>query len=111
MSDAITPEEAYIATVRGLQELAAKLPHVTQDDVLDIASMPAEELRRRALIGRDWHGHFSHCLDGIKELLAMPGAAPDGCCDHHRVRGVVEPMLERSGLTWENDYRGRLKDS
>lgn len=105
----MSPEERYLATVAELQTLATRCPHVTQQDVLEIASMPVEELRRRAIVGRDWHGHFSHSLDGIKEIFAMPGSGIDGCRSHKEVRAIVEQLVARSNYTWEDDYRGRLK--
>lgn len=105
----MTPEETYLATLHELQGIAARCPHVTQQDVLEIAAMPVDDLRRRALIARDWHRHFSHCLDGITEIAAMPGAAPDGCWMPQQLRTVVEQLVARGNYTWQDDYRGRLK--
>ena len=85
-------ETDYLATIRNLQKVAVECPHVTQADVLDVASMEVGDLRRRALIGRDWHGHFAHCLDGLPELQRLSGT-PDGCWDHTHVRMVVEALL------------------
>ena len=105
----MTPEDRYLATVRDLQELAKRAPHVTQQDVLDIASMPVEELRRRAIVARDWRGHFSHSLDGITEISAMPGSGIDGCRSHKEVRAIVEQLVARCPYTWEDNCYGRLK--
>lgn len=82
-------ESEYLRCVAELQKMAESAPFVTQRDVLDIASMSREELQRRALRARDWHGHFAHALDGIPEIRNMPGAAPDGCWSHREVRTVV----------------------
>jgi hypothetical protein len=105
----MTPEEKYLATVAELQALARNAPHVKQSDILEIASMPVEELRRRALVARDWHGHFAHSLDGIKEIFAMPGSAPNGCWSHREVRSVVQQLVARCHYTWEDNCYGRLK--
>ena len=95
-------EAAYLAVVRELQQIAEKAPHVTQRDVLDIASMPVEELRRRAIRHRDWHGHFSHCLDGLPALRGL-GAAPDGCWDPRTIRSVVEALLRARGVKGDSN--------
>lgn len=91
----MTPEQSYLATVAELQALAKNAPHVTQADILEIASMPADELRRRAIRQRDWAGHWSHCLDGLGVSM-MSGAAPDGCWMPREVRSVVEQLLRRT---------------
>jgi hypothetical protein len=90
----MTPEEIYLATVAELQALAKNARHVTQADILEIASMPADELRRRAIRHRDWACHWSHCLDGLG-VWKTPGAAPDGCWMPREVRSVVEQLLRR----------------
>jgi hypothetical protein len=82
-------------TLSELQQIAKRGPHITPDDVRDIAAMPRDELQRRALRSRDWHGHFSHSLDGIPAIRNMPGAAPDGCWSHREVRAVVEGLLAK----------------
>jgi hypothetical protein len=89
------PEAAYTATVRMLQEHAKNAPYVTQADILDVASMDPMEMRRRMIVSRDWHGQFSHCLDGIPEIQAMPGAGIDGCRMHREVRAVVTGLLDQ----------------
>ena len=109
MTAALTPEQAYLATVAELNTLAERSKHVTHMDVLRIASMPADELRRRAIVALDWHSCFSHCLDGMPELKAIPGGAPDGCWLPGPVRGVVEALLRRSDLTYEDTSHGRRK--
>jgi hypothetical protein len=91
----MTPEESYRATVHELLALANNAPHVTQADVLEIASMPVEELRRRAIRQRDWAGHWSRCLDGLG-VWKLPGAAPDGCWMPREVRSVVEQLLRKT---------------
>lgn len=105
----MTPEESYLAIVAELQALARNAPHVTQADILEIASMPIEQLRRRAIVARDWHGHFAHSLDGIKEISAMPGSGIDGCRSHKEVRAIVEQLVARCPYTWEDNCYGRLK--
>jgi hypothetical protein len=109
MTTALTPEQAYLATVAELNALATRAKHVTHEDVLRIASMSADDLRRRAIVALDWHGCFSHCLDGMPELKAIPGGAPDGCWLPGPVRGVVAELLRRSELTYEDTCFGRLK--
>ncbi len=109
MTAALTPEQAYLATVAELNTLAERSKHVTHVDVLRIASMSADELRRRAIVALDWHSCFSHCLDGMPELKAIPGGAPDGCWLPGPVRGVVEALLRRSDLTYEDTSHGRRK--
>ena len=109
MTAALTPEQAYLATVAELNTLAERSKHVTHEDVLRIASMSADELRRRAIVALDWHSCFSHCLDGMPELKAIPGGAPDGCWLPRAVRGVVEALLRRSDLTFEDTSHGRRK--
>ena len=109
MTAALTPEQAYLATVAELNTLAERSKHVTHVDVLRIASMSADELRRRAIVALDWHSCFSHCLDGMPELKAIPGGAPDGCWLPRAVRGVVEALLRRSDLTFEDTSHGRRK--
>jgi hypothetical protein len=90
-----TSEERYLATVAELQMLARNAPHIKLADILEIASMPVEELRRRAIRQRDWAGHWSHCLDGL-DVWQLPGAAPDGCWMPREVRSVVEQLLTRT---------------
>lgn len=85
----------YMRTVAELQEIARKAPYVTQDWVLQVASMDPAEMRRRLIRSYDWHNHFSHSLDGIAEVRNLPGAAPDGCWDHRSIRGVVMCLLQR----------------
>ena len=109
MTAALTPEQSYLATVAELNTLAERAKYVTHEDVLRIASMSADELRRRAIVALDWHSCFSHCLDGMPELKAIPGGAPDGCWLPRAVRGVVEALLRRSDLTFEDTSHGRRK--
>ena len=47
--------------------------------------------------------------DGMPELKAIPGGAPDGCWLPRAVRGVVEALLRRSDLTFEDTSHGRRK--
>lgn len=88
-------EAAYLRTVSELQELARRAPHVRQDYVLQVACMDPMEMRRRLIRSQDWHGHFSHSLDGIPEIQAMPGSGIDGCRMHKEVRAVVLGLLEQ----------------
>lgn len=102
----MTPEESYRATVRELQELAKRAPRVTQQDVFDIAAMPIEELRRRALVARDWHRLYQQCLDGLPALIPH-GAAPDGCWEPRTIRRVVEALLAKGAAPGSGGNDGR----
>ncbi|EWS54330.1 hypothetical protein [Methylibium sp. T29] len=93
--EAVNHERAYLSVVAELQELARRAPHVTQDWVLQVASMDAMDMRRRLIRSSDWHGHFAHSLDGIPEIQALPGAGIDGCRSHKEVRAVVLGLLQR----------------
>ncbi|WP_428414448.1 hypothetical protein [Methylibium sp.] len=88
-------ERAYLRVVAELQELARNAPHVTQDWVLQVASMDEMDMRRRLIRSSDWHGHFAHSLDGIPEIRNLPGAGIDGCRSHREVRAVVLGLLQR----------------
>ena len=88
-------EAQYLRTVAELQELATRAPYVDQDWVLTVASMDAADMRRRLIRSKDWHGHFSHCLDGIDAIKALPGAGIDGCRSHKEVRAVVMGLLAK----------------
>ena len=86
-------EANYRRTVAELQELARRAPHVTQDWILQVASMEPDDMRRRLICSNDWHGHFAHSLDGIPEIANMPGAGIDGCRSHKEVRSIVLGLL------------------
>lgn len=88
-------EQAYLRTVSELQALASRCPYVSHDWVLAVASMDVADMRRRLIRSNDWHGHFSHSLDGIPQIQNMPGAAPDGCWSHKEVRGVVLGLVRK----------------
>lgn len=103
-------EASYLATVRELQQLAKRASRVTQDDILEIASMSIEDLRRRALVARDWHRAFAQCLDGIPEIKAMPGAAFDGVRGPKEIRAVVETLVRHCPKTWERSCFGEPKE-
>lgn len=102
-------QESYLRCVHSLQEIAKELPYVTHQDVLDVASMSREELQRRALIARDWHSHFAHALDGIKEIRCIPGSGIDGCRGDREVRAVVTALVDACPVTWERTFRGEPK--
>lgn len=102
-------KEQYLATVNELETLRKKLPHVEHDFMLDVASMPIEELRRRVLVQFDWLGHFHHALDGIKEIRYIPGGGMDGFRAPDEVRRVVEELVKNCQITWESDFRGKPK--
>jgi hypothetical protein len=102
-------KEEYLVTVAELQKLAKKGPHITQDWILEVASMHRDEMRRRLLVNYDWHVSFAKCLDGIKEIKVMPGSAPDGCWDPRHIRGVVEQLVAACPKTWEKNCFGELK--
>ena len=86
-------ERAYLRTVAELQQLARRAPYVSQDWVLEVASMDPMEMRRRLIRSSDWHGHFAHCLDGIPQISNLPGSGIDGCRTHKEVRAVVVGLL------------------
>lgn len=102
-------ETKYLQTIAELQELARKGSHVTQDWILQVASMSPDDMRRRLIVNYDWHVSFAKCLDGIKEIKVMPGSAPDGCWDPKRIRSVVEQLVAACPKTWENNCFGALK--
>mgnify|MGYP006144350577 FL=1 len=86
------PVEDYRATVAMLLQHAKRAKHVSHEEVLEIAAMSADELRRRAVVARDWHRLFSMCLDGLPLLQAL-GAPPDGCWFPRDIRRVVEMLI------------------
>jgi hypothetical protein len=88
-------QRRYMQIVAELQELARKAPYVTQDWVLQVASMDPADMRRRLICQSDWHGHFAHSLDGIPEIRNLPGAGIDGCRMHKEVRAVVLALLQQ----------------
>ena len=88
-------ERAYLRTVAELQEIARRCPHVTQQWVLEVASMDSDDMRRRLIRSNDWHGHFACSLDDIPEIRNLPGAGIDGCRTHKEVRAVVMGLLQR----------------
>jgi hypothetical protein len=94
--------EAFRATVRMLQIHAQRAKHLDQDTILEIAAMDPDELRRRAVVARDWHRSYQKCLDGMPQLLDrqrfgrnIGGTAPDGCWFPREIRSTVERLLER----------------
>lgn len=86
------PTEAFRATVAMLLVHAKPATQVSHAEVLEIAAMAPDELRRRAVVARDWHRLFAQCLDGIPELKKL-GAPPDGCWSPRTIRRVVEALL------------------
>lgn len=92
-SDMSTEEAKYRSTLAELQELARNAPYVTQDWVLEVASMDPADMRRRLIRNYDWHEHFAHSLDGVEAIRNRPGAAPDGCWSHKEVRSVVMGLV------------------
>lgn len=90
------PVEDYRATVAMLLTHAKRAKNVSHEEVLEIAAMSPDELRRRAVVARDWHRLFSRCLDDLPELQAL-GAPPDGCWFPRDIRRVVE-MLVTQGI-------------
>lgn len=91
---ALDPVDAYRATVAMLMAHARHAKQVSHEEVLEIAAMSQDELRRRAVVARDWHRLFSMSLDGLPELQAL-GAPPDGCWFPRDIRRVVELLLAR----------------
>lgn len=91
---ALDPIDAYRTTVAMLMTHAKPAKHVSHEEVLEIAAMPPDELRRRAVVARDWHRLFSMSLDGLPELQEL-GAPPDGCWFPRDIRRVVELLLAR----------------
>lgn len=96
----MTVEEGYLAAVAELQALSKNAPHITQADILEIASMPADELRRHAIRQRDWAGHWAHCLDGLG-VWRMSGAAPIG--------GGEPTRWACSGMEDDPEHPGQLR--
>jgi hypothetical protein len=89
------PSEAYRATVSMLLAHARRAKHVSHEEILELAAMDVDELRRRAVVARDWHRLFSKCLDGLPALQAL-GAPPDGCWFPKDIRRVVEALLSKA---------------
>lgn len=87
--------EIYIARVAMLREHAKQAKTVTEEDVLDAASMDADELRRRYLVQKDWHRLFAKCLDGLPfaQHGINGGTCPDGCWFPRDIRAIVERLL------------------
>lgn len=102
-------EKKYLATVAELQAISKNAPHVTQDWILQVASMDVDDMRRRLIRNYDWHASFSHVLDGLKEIRCLPGSAPDGCWEPRSIRGIVDQLVSASPVTWENSYSGTPK--
>lgn len=92
-----------------LDQLAEGLPHVRPDFIEEVRKMEPMELRRRLLIGSDWQGGFSSCLNGIKEIAVIPGGGIDGCRMPDDVRRIVERLVKECPVTWENSYLGHKK--
>lgn len=95
MPNGLGPVDSYRATVAMLLAHAKQARHVSQEEVLEIAAMSPDDLRRRAVVARDWHRLFSRCLDGLPELQAL-GAPPDGCWFPRDIRRVVEILVAQS---------------
>lgn len=85
---------AYEATIAMLQHHAKPSKEITQEDILEVACMDVNELRRRHLVQRDWHRLFAKCLDGLPELQAL-GGSPDGCWLPRDIRKVVEALIAK----------------
>jgi hypothetical protein len=105
----IVSEREYLRTVAELQEIARKAPFVTQEWLLEVASMDPKDMRRRLIRGFDWQAHYSHSLDKIPEIQGVPGGGIDGCRSHKEVRAIVEWLLERSRVSqcaWLDDEGG-----
>lgn len=92
-------QSEYLAIIAELQEIARQAPRVTQDWILQVASMDPMEMRRRLIRSNDWHRAFAQSLDGIPEIQTMPGAGIDGCRTHHEVRAIVLGLLKRIDRT------------
>lgn len=88
-------EASYRRTVHELRALAKDAPHVTEDWILQVASMDEADMRRRLIRSFDWAGYFSHSLDGIEAIRNMGGGAPDGCWSHKEVRSVVLQLVDK----------------
>jgi hypothetical protein len=102
-------QEQYLADVNRLVQYAKGLPHVRHEFVVEVASMSREDLQRRVLCGSDWIGHFHKCLDGIKEIRCIGGAAIDGCRDPRAIRAIVDRLVANCPVTWERTYLGEPK--
>lgn len=90
-------EASYLRIVAELQEIARRAPYVTQEWVLQVASMDPDDMRRRLIRNFDWHGHFAHSLDGIPDIHNIGGGGIDGCRSHKEVRAIVLDLLRQIG--------------
>lgn len=88
MTETVTNELAI------LEAICQKLPTVERSFILDVASFSREELQRRVLIQSDWIGHFSRCLDGIKEIQHISGGGCDRARQPENIRAVVMGLLK-----------------
>lgn len=52
---------------------------------------------------------FHRCLDGIKEIQCIPGAAIESCRDAKAIRSIVKTLVSKCPVTFEDDCRGRAK--
>lgn len=96
MSDASDGMGSIRSTVAMLLAHSKGATQVSLEEILEIAAMPADELRRRAIVGRDWHRLFAKCLDAIPELQPL-GGSPDGCWMPRDIRRVVMRLLNKPG--------------
>lgn len=90
-----TGEANYLRTMSELQLLAQRAPHVTQEFLLQVASMEPDEMRRRIVTQADWIGHYSHALDGIEQIRGMQGSGIDGCRMPKELKAVVVGLLKK----------------
>lgn len=89
----MSEQSDYLRTVADLQEIARKAPYVTQDWILQVASMDPADMRRRLVRQYDWHERFVKALDGIPEVAGIPGSGIDGCRTHREVRAIVLELI------------------
>lgn len=95
----MSEQSDYLRTVADLQEIARKAPYVTQDWILQVASMDHADMRRRLVRQYDWHERFAKSLDGIPEIAGISGAGIDGCRTHREVRAIVLELIRRANAT------------
>lgn len=88
-------QREYLRTVAELNEIASRCPHVDHKWVLEVASMDADDMRRRLIRSKDWHGHYHTSLDGIPEIANIPGGGFDGVRTHKEVRAIVLHLLRK----------------
>ena len=95
------PVAEFSARVSMLLAHAKRGDSVSHDEVLEIAAMDPDELRRRAVVARDWHRAYQQCLDGLPLKAGMHHTVPAGCWFPRDIRMLVEQLLATQPLKAE----------